>query len=202
VTQQKKNGRNKSSGNGQTPDGKGSGHARADKKAQFEDGGKRSPLVWIMPVVALSLVALAVVVAMSRGGSDEPAAAAAATTATQPTASGGGPVSIPMADVSDGTVHFFETDVNGTTVKYFAVKATDGTMRTSLDACQVCFQAKKGYSQDGANVICGNCGRSFAIDQIGVQHGGCNPISIESTTKGDQLVIDPAGIDSGVQYFQ
>jgi len=201
VTQQKKNGRSRPSRNGLTPNGKGSGNARADKKAQFEDGGKRSPLVWIMPVVALSLVALAVVVAMSRGGSDEPTAAAAATTATQPTAAGDA-LSIPVADVSDGQVHFYETDVNGTTVKYLAVKAADGTIRTSLDTCQVCFQSKKGYSQSGDAVICGNCGRSFAIDQIGVQHGGCNPIPLESKTKGDQLVIDPAGISDGVQFFQ
>ena len=116
---------------------------------------------------------------------DEPVAAGAPGTAAQVTA--GGPVAIPVADVSDGTVHYFETDVDGTTVKYFAVKASDGTIRTSLDACRVCFQAKKGYTQDGADVICGNCGRSFAIDQIGVQHGGCNPIAIDSTTQGDQL---------------
>jgi len=200
VTQQKKNGSSKPSRIGLTPDDKGSSKARADKKAQFEGGDKRSPLVWAIPLVVLAVAAVATVALLSRGGADEPATAAAAGTATQ--VSAGGPVSIPMADVSDGQVHFFETDVNGTTVKYFAVMAADGTMRTSLDACQVCYRAKKGYSQDGASVICGNCGRSFAIDQIGVQHGGCNPISIKSTTKGDQLVIDPAGIDGGVQFFQ
>jgi len=200
VTQQKKNGIDKHSHNGQTPDGKGSGNVRADKKAQFEGGGKRSPLAWVVPLVVLAVVAVAAVALLGRGGSDEPAAAAAPGTTTQGAA--GEPVAIPVVDVSDGKVHFFQSEVNGTTVKYFAVKANDGTIRTSLDACQVCFQAKKGYSQDGANVICGNCGRSFAIDQIGVQHGGCNPISIKSTTKGDQLLIDPAGIDGGVQYFQ
>ena len=200
MTQQKKNGSSKPNRNGQTPDGMGSGKARADKKAQFEGGDKRSPLVWVIPLVVLAVVAVAAVALIGRGGSDDPATAAAAGTATQ--ASAGGPVSIPMADVNDGQVHFFETDVNGTTVKYFAVMAADGTMRTSLDACQVCFQAKKGYSQDGTNVICGNCGRSFAIDQIGVQHGGCNPIAIDSTIKGDQVLIDSAGIDGGVQFFQ
>lgn len=200
MTQNKSTSRDDQGHAGRKSDGTNPTEKRSEKRAQFEGGGKRSPVVKVAPLAVLAIVAVAAGVLMFRGGSDKPATVAGppATRA----AGGGETVAIPVAEVSDGQVHFYETDVNGTTVRYLAVKGTDGKIHTALDACQVCFQAKKGYTQQGDTVVCGNCGRSFPIDQIGVQHGGCNPIAVESTIKDDQLLIDPAGISDGVQFFQ
>jgi uncharacterized membrane protein len=154
-------------------------------------------------VAVVAVVAVTAVVVLG-GGSDkaDEAGARPATNVAAPATAPGEPIAIPVADLGDGQVHFFETTVDDVAVKYLAVKSPDGTIRTSLDACQVCFQARKGYSQQGDTVVCGNCGRSFPIDQIGVQHGGCNPIAIRSTVKDGRVLIDPAAIGGGIRFFQ
>ena len=168
---------------------------REQKRAEFSGDQKRSPLFWAVPLVLVAIVALVAVVVV-RGGEEERAYTAA------PVAQGGTDVTIPVADVGDGAVHFFASDVGGTEVRYFVVKATDGSLKTAFDACEVCYQAKKGYTQDGNAVRCNNCGRVFPTDSIGVERGGCNPSPIEATTAGDTLTITADQIEAGVRFFQ
>jgi uncharacterized membrane protein len=168
---------------------------REQKRAEFSGDQKRSPLVWAIPLAVIAIAAIAVVVLVT-GGKEERAYSAA------PAAAQGGDVSIPVADVNDGAVHFFASDVAGTQVKYFVVKAPDGSLKTAFDACEVCYRAKKGYTQEGDSVRCNNCGRVFPASSIGAQTGGCNPSPIEATTDGGQLTIPVAQIETGVRFFQ
>lgn len=110
-------------------------------------------------------------------------------------------IKIPLKDVSS-TATFYKLDVDGVTVKYFLVKSPDGTVRSALNACDVCFREKKGYKQDGEFMICVNCGQKFHLSRIGMVKGGCNPHPVQNKVDGDQVIISKAELAQGVKYFQ
>lgn len=112
-----------------------------------------------------------------------------------------GEVRIPLKDVSE-TAKFFKFDAGGTTIKYFLVKAPDGTVRSALDACDVCFPEKKGYKQAGEFMICVNCGQKFHVSRVGLVKGGCNPHPVPNKVDGADVVLSKADLASGVKYFQ
>ncbi|MBD3204443.1 DUF2318 domain-containing protein, partial [Candidatus Woesearchaeota archaeon] len=62
---------------------------------------------------------------------------------------------IPVSDIT-GSLKKFSYEHEGTMIKYFAVRAQDGNIRTAFDACDVCG-GHKGYRQNGNDVICNNC---------------------------------------------
>ncbi|MGA7278100.1 MAG: DUF2318 domain-containing protein [Desulfocapsaceae bacterium] len=112
-----------------------------------------------------------------------------------------GTISIALSKVNDGKAHYFVYDQGDLYVKFFVVKSVDGAVRAAFDACDVCFPAKKGYTQDGDFMICNNCGRRFHSSRINVEQGGCNPAPLKRTVVGDQLVINVADIAQGTRYF-
>jgi uncharacterized membrane protein len=175
---------------------------RDEKRQQFSGERKRSPLAWIAPIVVLvAIVAIGAIVVVS--GSHKGSSAQAASVSSGGTSgAAGSAVKIPVAKVSDGNVHFYSTVVGGTTVKYFVVKAPDGTLRTAFDACDVCYPYKKGYRQQSTGVVqCNNCGRVFDAASIDVQRGGCNPGPITAKVVGGNLTISTAQLQAGVRFF-
>lgn len=110
-------------------------------------------------------------------------------------------VRIPVADVDDGKAHYFQYKQDGITVKFFVVKSRDGVIRAAFDACDVCFPAEKGYSQDGDFMICNNCGRRFHSSRINVEQGGCNPAPLKREVQGKYLVLKVKDIMPGRRYF-
>ena len=172
----------------------GAGQRREEKRAQFETPKRRTGLHIALAVAALAVVAIvALVVVNGRGGAE---------TATATTAPAGGDVTIPVAAVNDGKAHFYTYDVDGTTVKYFVLASKDGKIRAALDACEVCYPQKKGYTQQGDAMQCNNCGQVFASDKINVITGGCNPIPLKRSISGEDLTITTDSIQAGQTYFQ
>jgi uncharacterized membrane protein len=112
-----------------------------------------------------------------------------------------GAITIALSKVSDGKAHYFLYDQDGQYVKFFVVKSVDGVIRAAFDACDVCFPAKKGYTQDGDFMICNNCGRRFHSSRINVEQGGCNPAPLKRTVVGEKLVISVADVVQGTRYF-
>ena len=110
-------------------------------------------------------------------------------------------VKIPLTEVSE-TAKFYSYNAGGTTVKYFLIKAPDGTVRSALDACDVCFPYKKGYKQTGEFMLCVNCGLKFHVSRVGLVKGGCNPHPVANTVQGDQVIITKDELALGVKYFQ
>jgi uncharacterized membrane protein len=108
-----------------------------------------------------------------------------------------------LKDLEGGKAVFFEPRLaSGKSVRFFAVKAADNTYRAALDACEVCFHAKKGYHQQGPDMICRNCGRDFRIADIGPHNeGGCNPVALTQKVEGDSLVIKTSELEKGTSYF-
>ena len=105
-----------------------------------------------------------------------------------------GDVVINVADITENAT-FYEYDSNGTTMGLFAVKASDGTIRTALNTCQVCNGCPYAYfEQQGDSFQCQNCGNQFSLDMIGQERGGCNPVPItaDDETANDTEIVIPA----------
>ena len=95
----------------------------------------------------------------------------------------------------------FAAPLAGAEVRFLAVKLKDGSIATSIDACQIC--GIKGYMQekDGNIVICKVCNAPIPMNSIG-QGGGCNPLPLPSSVAGNTLSIPIKGLQSQVQRFQ
>jgi len=113
----------------------------------------------------------------------------------------GGAVHIPVNKVNDGKAHYYKYKSSGKSVNFFVVKSDDNVIRAAFDACDVCFPAKKGYSQDGDVMICNNCGRRFHTSRINIEKGGCNPAPLQRAVVGSDLVIKVADITPGGRFF-
>ncbi|MBN2331206.1 MAG: DUF2318 domain-containing protein [Candidatus Aenigmarchaeota archaeon] len=114
-----------------------------------------------------------------------------------------GVVSIPMSDISE-TARFYEYDYGGTTIRFFAVKASDGSVKTGFDACDVCYGSGKGYRQEGGYMVCNNCGNRYPINGLGTENknpGGCWPGYLPSLVEGDGLVVKKSDLANGAWRF-
>ncbi len=84
---------------------------------------------------------------------------------------------------------FYLYEVNGVKMEVLAFKASDDTIRTALNTCQVCYDSKRGYYVQNANMlVCQNCGNQFDADQVELIKGGCNPVPITKENKVEDEV--------------
>jgi len=108
----------------------------------------------------------------------------------------------PVKDFQNGNARFYSYPAgNGVTIKYFILKSSDGVIRAAFDACDVCFEAGRGYEQKGDFMVCKNCGRRFASVRVNEVQGGCNPAPLSREIKGDKVVLKVKDILGGKQYF-
>ena len=99
-------------------------------------------------------------------------------------------------------VAFIAYDSNGTAMQVMLYKGEDGTVRGALNTCQVCAGSPYAYfEQEGSDVVCQNCGNHFSVDAIGDAHGGCNPVPLELSDDGKNVVIDTAVLDEQAGAF-
>lgn len=112
-----------------------------------------------------------------------------------------GEIRLEVAALADGVARHYTYMADGKPIEFFAVRATDGTIRTAYNACDVCFAAKLGYTQDGDVMVCNNCGRRFPADQVGLKQGGCNPSPLPSRTSGDLVTIRTEDLTQGAKLF-
>ena len=111
-------------------------------------------------------------------------------------------VRIPVADVSDGKARFYSYNTaDGRDVKFFVMKSSDGVFRAALDTCDVCYRAKKGYVQQGDQMVCRKCGQSFPSALVNEASGGCNPVPVERTVEDGTIVIAASTLERAKNYF-
>lgn len=100
---------------------------------------------------------------------------------------------------------FFSYDAGGTKMEVIAVKASDGSIRTAFNTCQVCYDSGRGYYKlDGNTFVCQNCGNRFSPDQVEVQKGGCNPVGITKEYKqedADKITIPKSFFEKTKSIF-
>ena len=138
---------------------------------------KKSNLPLILTaVVVVCAAVIAVLIGNSSGGDS------GSSTNTQAIAAGEY-LTIPTAEIST-TASFYPITVDGTDMEVFAIKASDGTIRTAFNTCQSCYTSGRGYYvQQGDDLVCQNCGFHFTPDQVEIQSGGCNPWPIFAENK-------------------
>ena len=175
--------------------------SREAKRAQFAQetqGRSDKNAVKILALVAAGLVAVAAYVFTAGGGGG--AASAVGAGGGKLRAVNGG-VSLPVSELG-GKARFYEYKAaSGKTVRFFAMKSSDGVYRAALDACDVCFAAKKGYRQEGDDMVCNNCGNHFHSAQVNEVKGGCNPVGLERKVDGDRLNLSAEELEAGASYF-
>lgn len=182
----------KSENTGSNPDSTQDKRAEVLGKAKGAAKGRKY-------LVFLIAVAMAVVGwALTRVAPERPAATGQEVTVTQ-TADA---VIHNVADFNDGKArHFMLKTPDGIEVRYFVLKSSDGVIRAAFDACDVCWRANKGYSQDGDVMVCNNCGRRFPSVSVNEVQGGCNPAPLKRAIDGDKLIIVKADIYAGARFF-
>lgn len=174
-------------------------HLRQQKREQFSTPVRRNSnlVLWIVIVGLLGTVAYLVASRLRSDPTNVTASAKSLQTAPETT-----DVRIPLSEFSSGEAKFYDTALaNGTSVRFFVVKASDGVYRAALDACPVCFDAHKGYYQDGNDMVCRKCGRHFSVNSVGYGTSGCHPVSLHGTVDGNDLLIRTSDLESGSQYF-
>jgi uncharacterized membrane protein len=108
----------------------------------------------------------------------------------------------PVSLFEDGKARHFQVDAgDGTSVRYFVLKSSDGVLRAAFDACDVCWRSGKGYYQEGDYMVCRNCGKRFASIKANEVKGGCNPAPLKRQVLGENLVIQMDDILEGRRYF-
>ncbi len=109
-----------------------------------------------------------------------------------------GQVRIPIAQVNDGDLHRFVTEVNGKQVRFLLIRKPDASIGTVLDACEICGSV--GFYKSGNQLICKNCAAPINPQSVG-QEGGCNPIPLAATTAGNNVIIAEADLAASAKYF-
>ncbi|MBU2635381.1 DUF2318 domain-containing protein [Patescibacteria group bacterium] len=107
-------------------------------------------------------------------------------------------INIVLSDITDNA-RWYEYDLGSSKIKFFAVKASDGTVKTGFDACDVCYTEKKGYRQEGDYMVCKNCGNRYPIDGLGTENktpGGCWPGYLSNVIEGDNILIKKSDLES------
>jgi uncharacterized membrane protein len=112
---------------------------------------------------------------------------------------------IPISEVSE-TAKFYPYSVDGIDMEIIALKASDGTVRTALNTCQICYDSGRGYYlQEGDTLVCQNCGNRFSADQVEMVKGGCNPVPImkeNKTENGTNITISKDYLVQNVELFR
>ena len=105
-------------------------------------------------------------------------------------------VSIPLSEIGSNA-KFYSYGSNGVEIRYFAVKGPDGNAHVAFDACDVCYDAKKGYRQNGDVMQCINCGNEYPIKSLGTENtaGGCWPSYLPIKIDGDDVIINISDLD-------
>lgn len=143
----------------------------------------------ILAVVAVIVVAVAVYTTFSpkdeqKNIAEQPKAVTVNATNEK------GDIVIPIANITEKAT-FYAYDELDNKMEIIAVKASDGSVRTAFNTCQVCYSSGRGYYvQEGNVLVCQNCGNRFRMDEVQVTRGGCNPVPIDK----DEKVITASSI--------
>lgn len=182
-----------------------SGHD--EKKARVLGGetvSRKTPVVIAIAVVLLVAGIFAFRSSGSKAGGMmrmDASRSARPDSAYAPVQAAGGEIRIAEDSLQGGAASYYRYGDGEKTVKFFILRAADGTVRVAFDACTACYHAKLGYRQDGEAMICNNCGMGFRSTDVGKITGGCSPIPVEKRTDGKLIVLKVKDLEAGAKYF-
>lgn len=173
---------------------------RAQKQQRFAEAHSRKR--GVNPNVVLTVMGVLLVVALVYLASAGPSKASEITEVTAVSGSSPAQIQIPLSDVSSGQAKFYEYKASsGKPIRFFVIKSSDGVYRAAADACVVCYREKKGYHQEGDDMVCNNCRKHFPSALVNEATGGCNPDGIPRTIQGDKLLIATSDLEGRTELF-
>src|SRR3984885_1800181 len=110
-----------------------------------------------------------------------------------------GQVKIPLAQVSDGDLHRYQTHENAMAIRFWLYQKPDGKVATVFDACEICGAV--GFYKSANGVVCKNCAAPINPQSVGAK-GGCNPVPLNATQTTDSVIIQEADIAGGSRMFE
>jgi len=110
-----------------------------------------------------------------------------------------GQVKIPLAQVSDGDLHRYQAQENGTAIRFWLYQKPDGKVATVFDACEICGAV--GFYKSSTGVVCKNCAAPINPQSVGSK-GGCNPVPLKASQTADSVIIQEADIAAGSRMFE
>jgi len=113
-------------------------------------------------------------------------------------------VEIEASQFDDNQARFFNVQtVNSKTIYFFVVKDKSGIYRAAANACQVCFPERKGFHQEGDEIVCNNCGNRYPIEKIATEKGGCNPgpINPNLEVRNGKIIIKQKDLEQVSDLF-
>ena len=172
--------------------GKPHSHRNRNRRARREQFMRppRRRRGWI-PVAAVGLLSLGLIgnyiASQARENGLSPA---------EPVVPVGDEIRIPLAGLAGGEAKFFRYSADGQDARFFVLRGSDGVSRAALDACEICYASKRGYSQRGDEMVCRKCEQSFPSALINEVTGGCHPIGLPRTMDGEHLVLQASQIQA------
>jgi uncharacterized membrane protein len=113
-------------------------------------------------------------------------------------------VTIPQTTITE-TATWYQYSVNGTWVRFFAVKDSAGTVHTAFDECPNCYSSHQGFRQEGTSMVENCCNMGIKVTDItkaGCSGGECHPVFLPSQVADGNLTISTADISAGVYLFR
>lgn len=113
-----------------------------------------------------------------------------------------GEIRIPVAEVNDGKVHFFTYKKSGKRINFFVRTDGKGNLSAYFDSCFTCHKFKKGYREEGTDIVCNECNMRFRLaDEKWDNTEGCSPIALKSAQDGGYIIIKTDYIEKGAKLF-
>ncbi|MHA1978728.1 MAG: Fe-S-containing protein [Candidatus Hodarchaeales archaeon] len=98
---------------------------------------------------------------------------------------------------------FYYFEVSDVQIQFFAVLGFDNQPHIAFDACDVCYESKKGYSHEDPYMRCRNCDNTFLVDSIGTENiaGGCWPSYLPVSIEAGEILIDISDVTQKMYMF-
>jgi len=111
-------------------------------------------------------------------------------------------IRFPVSEVNDGKAHFFTYKSSGKRINFLIRTDGSGALSASFDACFTCYKHKKGYRQEGTDLVCNECKMKFRLaDEKWDNTNGCSPIHLKSALDNGYLVIKTEDLEKGARLF-
>ena len=115
----------------------------------------------------------------------------------------GGAVQLEESSFNGNTANYYNVELSdGAVVYFFVLRDKQGTFRAAANACQICFDDRKGFRQQGDYMVCNTCGNKYPLAKIATEKGGCNPgpINPNLEVKDGKVIIDETDLQE-VEFF-
>lgn len=115
-----------------------------------------------------------------------------------------GRLELDKATFNGALANYYNVELpSGKTVYFFVLRDREGVYRAAANACQVCFDARMGFRQEGDYMVCNTCGNRYPLEKIATEKGGCNPgpINPNLEVQDRKVIIEQVDLEDVAWFF-